>query len=199
MDIRRGRAHAVGRPRSGQSLLHAPSRFKVRNTTLPFTDVQPDPVRSVRPGTQYTLFLHAYGRVSALGSDAKGQWRGLHPAAVDVQAVGCSWNVSYLQTRAGMLFLAGSNAHRQFGREGASTPSLGPVNVPHNLRVVNFACGSEHVLCVLESGGADGGVGVGVERAWEPGDWVIGRTEGARQDMASVSRASSRREDGRSG
>ena len=153
MDIRRGRAHAVGRPRSGRSLLHAPSSFKARNTTLPFTDVQPDPVRSVRPGTQHTLFLHVSGRASALGSDAKGQYRGLHPAAEDVQAVGCSWNVSYLQTRAGMLFLAGANAHGQLGREGASTPALGPVNDPHNLRVVNSACGSEHVLCVLESDG----------------------------------------------
>ena len=47
--------------------------------------------------------------------------------------------------------------------------------------------------------GADGGVGVAVVRAWESGDWVIGRREGARQDMASVSRARSRREDGRGG
>ena len=53
----------------------------------------------------------------------------------------------------GNALLSCANAHGQLSREGATTPALGPVNVPHALRVVDFACGSEHVLCVLESGG----------------------------------------------
>jgi hypothetical protein len=34
-----------------------------------------------------------------------------------------------------------------------------------------------------------------MERAWQPGDWVIGRRKGACQDLASITRAS-RRESG---
>ncbi|KAH9166908.1 hypothetical protein EDB89DRAFT_2075410 [Lactarius sanguifluus] len=45
-------------------------------------------VRSVRAENQHSHFLHASGRVSALGSDAKGQLRGLHTAE-DVQTIGC--------------------------------------------------------------------------------------------------------------
>jgi hypothetical protein len=33
---------------------------------------------------------------------------------------------------------------------------------------------------------------MGMERAWKLGDWVIGRREGACQDLASVARASQR-------
>ncbi|KAH8993942.1 hypothetical protein EDB92DRAFT_341935 [Lactarius akahatsu] len=54
--------------------LHAPS-----GKALPFSsssvainlliDVQLDPMRSVRAGNQHSLFLHASGRVSALGSE----------------------------------------------------------------------------------------------------------------------------------
>ena len=132
---------------SGRALPSSPSPVAI---SLPI-DVQLDPVCSVRAGNQHTLFLHASGRVSALGSDAKGQLRGLH-AAEDVQAIACSWNGSYLLTRTGLLS-AGANAHGQLGREAASGSAAGPVDVPDTdtLRVV--VCGSEHVLCVLKSEG----------------------------------------------
>jgi len=123
-----------------------PSPVAAAAIDLPI-DVQLDPVRAIRAGNQHSLFLHASGRVSALGSDAKGQLRDLH-IAEDVQAIGCSWNGSYLQTRMGLLS-AGANAHGQLGREAAATAALGPVSIPDTLRVVDFACGSEHVLCVL--------------------------------------------------
>ncbi|KAH9070711.1 regulator of chromosome condensation 1/beta-lactamase-inhibitor protein II [Lactarius deliciosus] len=108
-------------------------------------------VRSVRAGNQHSLFLHASGRVSALGSDAKGQPRGLHTTE-DVQAISCSWNGSYLQTRTRLLS-AGASARGHLGKEGPAETALGPVNVPDTSRVVDFVCGSEHVLCVLESQG----------------------------------------------
>ncbi|KAI9438442.1 RCC1/BLIP-II [Lactarius psammicola] len=146
-----------GTARHGQlGPLHTPS-----GRALPFShspvainlpiDIQLDPVRYVRAGNQHSLFLHASGRVSALGSDAKGQLRGLH-AAEDVQAIGCSWNGSYLRTRTGLLS-AGVNAHGQLGREDASETALGFVDLPNTSRVVDFVCGSEHVLCLLESEG----------------------------------------------
>lgn len=129
---------------SGRALPFSPSSVAIN---LPI-DVQLDPVRSVRAGNQHSLFSHASGRVSALGSDAKGQLRGLHTVE-DVQAIGCSWNGSYLQTRTGLLS-AGVNARGQLGREDASETALGFVNVPDTPHVVDFVCGSEHVLCVLE-------------------------------------------------
>jgi protein ATS1 len=133
---------------SGRPLPYSPSPVAIN---LPI-DIQHDPVCAVRAGNQHTLFLHASGRVSSLGSDAKGQLRGLRTAE-DVHAIDCSWNGSYLQTPIGLLS-AGANARGQLGREGgASEASLGSVNVPDARRVVDFACGSEHVLCVLESEG----------------------------------------------
>lgn len=69
-----------------------------------------------------------------------------------MRAIGYSWNGNYLQTRTGLLS-TGANVHGQLGREGASESGLESVNVPDTRRVVDFVCGSEHVLCVLESEG----------------------------------------------
>ena len=146
-----------GTARHGQlGPLHAPSGRALPFSPLPVAislpvDVQIDPVRAVSAGNQHSLFLHASGRVSELGSDAKGQLWGL-PTVEGVQAIGCSWNGSYLQTRTGLLS-AGANAHGQLGREGADETGLGSVRVPDTARVVDFVCGSEHVLCLLESEG----------------------------------------------
>ncbi|KAI0297582.1 regulator of chromosome condensation 1/beta-lactamase-inhibitor protein II [Multifurca ochricompacta] len=131
---------------SGRALSFSPSPIAI---DLP-VDLQLDPVLAVRAGNQHSLFLHASGRVSALGSDAKSQLRGLGTAK-DVRAIDCSWNSSYLQTPTG-LFSAGANARGQLGREDASLEiPLGVVNVPENAEVLNFVCGSEHVLSVLKS------------------------------------------------
>ena len=135
---------------SGRALPFSPSPVAI---SLPI-DIQHDPVRTVCAGNQHTLFLHASGRISALGSDAKGQLRGLG-ATEDVRAIDCSWNGSYLQTRSGSgLLSTGANAHGQLGQVGGTSETgLGSVSVPDTRRVVSFACGSEHVLCVLESEG----------------------------------------------
>jgi protein ATS1 len=129
---------------SGRALPFSPSPVAIG---LP-VDVQLDPVLSVCAGNQHSLFLHASGRVSVLGSDAKGQLHGLH-ATKDVRAIHCSWNGSYVQSPTTLLS-AGANARGQLGRADAPEASLGAVDIPKNAQVLSFACGSEHVLCLLE-------------------------------------------------
>jgi len=132
---------------SGRTLPFAPSPVAIN---LPI-DVQLDPVCSVRVGNQHSLYLHASGRVSALGSDSKGQLRGIH-IVEGVQTIGCSWNGSYLRSHLGLLS-TGADARGQLGRDGAAETHLRPVNIPDTPRVIDFMCGSEHVLCLLESEG----------------------------------------------
>jgi protein ATS1 len=133
---------------SGRALPFSPSPVAI--DLLP-SDVQLDPVRSVRAGNQHSLFLHASGRISALGSDAKGQLLGLLRTAGDVQAIDCTWNGSYLRTPLGLLS-AGMNARGQLGREHASRtpPPLAAVRFPEGAHVLDFSCGSEHVLAIVE-------------------------------------------------
>ena len=132
---------------SGRALPFSPSPVAIALSI----DAQLDPVLSVRAGNQHSLFLHASGRVSALGSDAKGQLQGLQTAR-DVRAIDCSWNGSYLRTPAGLLS-AGANARGQLGRDDASEVPLGAAHFPDDVRVLGFACGSEHVLATVESQG----------------------------------------------
>lgn len=134
---------------SGRALPFSPSPVAI---DLPI-DVQLDPVLSVRAGNQHSVFLHASGHVSALGSDAKGQLQGVRHTAKDVQAIDCTWNGTYIRTPPGLLS-TGSNARGQLGRrEHASNAPSGAVRFPVEARVLDFACGSEHVLAVVESQG----------------------------------------------
>jgi protein ATS1 len=133
---------------SGRALPFSPSPVAI---DLPI-DVQLDPVRSVRAGNQHSVFLHASGRISALGSDAKGQVQGLSTAR-DVQAIDCTWNGTYIRTPLGLLS-TGTNARGQLGRrEHTSKVTLGAVRFPEETHVLDFACGSEHVLAMVESQG----------------------------------------------
>jgi len=133
---------------SGRALPFSPSPVVI---DLPI-DVQLDPVLSVRAGNQHSVFLHASGHISALGSDAKGQLQGLRTAE-GVQAIDCTWNGTYIQTPQGLLS-TGTNARGQLGRrEHASKALSGAVRFPVEARVLDFACGSEHVLALIESQG----------------------------------------------
>ena len=113
-------------------------------------DVQLDPVLSVRAGNQHSIFLHASGHISALGSDAKGQLQGLRMAE-DVQAIDCTWNGTYIRTPLA-LHSTGTNARGQLGRREptSSRAPSGAVRFPVEARVLDFACGSEHVLAIVE-------------------------------------------------
>ena len=133
---------------SGRALPFSPSPVAI---DLPI-DVQLDPVLSVHAGNQHSVFLHASGRTSALGSDAKGQLQGLRTAE-DVHAIDCTWNGTYIRTPLGLLS-TGTNARGQLGRrELTSDATPGAVRFPEEARVLDFACGSEHVLAVVESRG----------------------------------------------
>jgi protein ATS1 len=133
---------------SGRALPFSPSPVAIN---LPI-DVQLDSVLSVRAGNQHSVFLHASGHVSALGSDAKGQLQGLRTAE-DVKAIDCTWNGTYIRTPLGLLS-AGTNARGQLGRRGdASNGPSGAVRFPVEARVLDIACGSEHVLAMVESQG----------------------------------------------
>jgi protein ATS1 len=143
---RHGQLGPLLAPSSGRALPFSPSPVAIS----PQIDVQLDPVLSVRAGNQHSLFLHASGRVSALGSNAKGQLRGLQTAAGDVLAVDCSWNGSYLRTPR-CLLSAGANAHGQLGRDDGLAVPLGTPRFPDGVRVLDFACGSEHVLAMVHS------------------------------------------------
>jgi protein ATS1 len=133
---------------SGRALPFSPSPVAI---DLPI-DIHLDPVLSVRAGNQHSVFLHASGHISALGSDAKGQLQGLR-AVEHVQAIDCTWNGTYIRTPLGLLS-TGSNARGQLGRrERASNAPSGAVCFPVEARVLDFACGSEHVLAMVESRG----------------------------------------------
>jgi len=133
---------------SGRALPFSPSPVAI---DLPI-DIQLDPVLSVRAGNQHSVFLHASGRVSALGSDAKGQLQGLGTAR-GIQAIDCTWNGTYMRTPLGLLS-TGTNARGQLGRrERASKALLGDVHFPEEAHVLDFACGSEHVLAIVECRG----------------------------------------------
>ena len=132
---------------SGRALPFSPSPVVI---DLPI-DVQLDPVLSIRAGNQHSLFLHSSGCVSALGSGAKGQLQGLR-TAIDVRAIDCSWHGSYLRTPMGLLS-AGANARGQLGRDDSPVLPLAAARFPDDVRVLNFACGSEHVLAMVESQG----------------------------------------------
>jgi len=173
---------------SGRALPFSPSPVAI---DLPI-DVQLDPVLSVRAGNQHSIFLHASGSISALGSDAKGQLQGLR-AARDVRAIDCTWNGSYLRTSLG-LRSTGTNARGQLGRENAAP--LAAVRLPEEAHVLDFSCGSEHVLVIVESRGKTevwgwgwnehGNLGIGTlddvnvpVRIWPPSDAEPGVMTGA--------------------
>ena len=133
---------------SGRALPFSPSPVAI---DLPI-DVQLDPVLSVRAGNRHSVFLHASGHISALGSDAKGQLQDLRTAE-DVQAIDCTWNGTYIRTSLGLLS-KGTNARGQLGRrEHASKAPSGAVRFPVEASVLDFACGSEHVLAIVETRG----------------------------------------------
>ncbi|KAI0779001.1 regulator of chromosome condensation 1/beta-lactamase-inhibitor protein II [Trametes elegans] len=115
----------------------------------------PDNVSALALGNHHTAALLNNGRVSALGSNRKAQLSDLE-SLTDVERIGCTWNGTYALLRSGEVAAAGSNTHSQLGRgltERERQGTLAPVQFPFPPRagqIVQLACGSEHVLCVVE-------------------------------------------------
>ena len=107
-------------------------------------------------GNQHTVFLHSSGRVSGIGSNRKSQLE-LLETVEGARDVACTWNGTYVLTRDGPgdgIDATGSNNHGQLGRATSGTSgALGRVDFPPSLgpqRILKLACGSEHVLCLVE-------------------------------------------------
>jgi protein ATS1 len=114
-----------------------------------------DDVVSSALGIHHSLFLHASGQISALGSNRKGQLQ-LLPSK-SVRTIGCTWNGSYavVESNEGWhIYSSGSNSHGQLGLKAdplnADIPNSGVVHFPEILdsksTSIEFACGSEHIL-----------------------------------------------------
>ncbi|KAJ7082519.1 regulator of chromosome condensation 1/beta-lactamase-inhibitor protein II [Mycena crocata] len=113
-----------------------------------------DTIVSAALGHQHTVFLHASGSVSGLGSNKKRQLDGVE-AAVHSRSIKCTWNGTYITNATGEILSAGNNANGQLGRDSLSA-NLACVEFPFTTsthRLAKIACGSEHVLAsfVVES------------------------------------------------
>ncbi|KAI8980571.1 RCC1/BLIP-II [Trametes punicea] len=117
---------------------------------------QQEPIAEIGLGNQHTVLLHSSGTLTVFGSNRKDQTSGLDTLN-DVRRIGCTWNGTYALTGSGRLLATGSDTHSQLGRGTAGRErqgALGPVRFPFEPRpgqIVLMACGSEHVLCVIEA------------------------------------------------
>ena len=115
-----------------------------------------DRVISSALGNQHSIFLHASGFVSYLGSNKKGQLHNLNTLK-DVQEIGSTWYGSYaiVKSQDGntKIFATGSHEKGQLGRD-ISNGILSTGNfsdLPTSLRLVKMACGSEHILSLFST------------------------------------------------
>ncbi|KAI0052714.1 RCC1/BLIP-II [Auriscalpium vulgare] len=113
-----------------------------------------DPIRTMRLGNQHSVFLHASGRLSALGSDRKGQTHGLS-GVTNVASIGCTWNGTYalaVEDSQVAIYSVGSHARGQLGRRQTVEGTPSPVEFPFpqaSGALRRLACGSEHVLSLI--------------------------------------------------
>ena len=78
-----------------------------------------DVVSSAALGIHHSLFLHASGHISALGSNRKGQLQLLSSSSQSVREIGCTWNGSYAVVK------KDEEWRNTFVREQFSWPTLG--------------------------------------------------------------------------
>ncbi|KAF7337794.1 Secretion-regulating guanine nucleotide exchange factor [Mycena sanguinolenta] len=109
-----------------------------------------DSIVSSALGHQHTVFRHANGTVSGLGSNKKRQLDGID-AITRARSVACTWNGTYISSTGDgdtwELLSAGNNASGQLGRD--TQGHLARVEFPFTPathRLLQVACGSEHVL-----------------------------------------------------
>ncbi|KAJ7062896.1 regulator of chromosome condensation 1/beta-lactamase-inhibitor protein II [Mycena amicta] len=109
-------------------------------------------IASIAVGHQHTVFLCETGTVCGLGSNRKRQLEGLE-GVQDARAIHCTWNGTYISAADGNVLSSGNNAHGQLGREDEEP--IGIVQFPFTgdtHKLVQLACGSEHVLAVFRAG-----------------------------------------------
>ena len=162
---------------------------------VPISDL--DRVVSSSLGAQHSVFLHASGRISCLGSNKKGQLQDLTTLR-NVRSVGCTWHGTYVDARSSdnpetQVFATGSHVKGQLGRILPSSteleltiPPLAPVNFPFtsaSRNLESMASGSEHILSLFRVIRNDSATTTEVEtEVWgwgwnEHGNLGVGSTE----------------------
>jgi len=138
-----------------------------------------DPIIATSLGMHHSIFLHASGHLTALGSDRKAQLQ-IVANVEDALDVGCTWNGTYCIVRDGSawsILSSGSNTHGQLGYEEPPGRVVFPSTINTTDTSVQIACGSEHVLTLIKSRDATQIWGWG----WnEHGNLGLGNTEDAR-------------------
>ena len=142
-----------GASRHGQLGQNGGVQFIARPTPLPI-NIHEDPMVSCGLGNQHTVILHESGRISALGSNKRGQIPSLG-SQKRISRLGCTWNGTYMQTincDKHVLFSTGNNAQGQLGRSHtveSTSADDATVNIPGDRAISDFVCGSEHVLVAM--------------------------------------------------
>jgi len=135
-------------------------------------------------GSQHTIVLHRSGTITGLGSNRKNQIKGLNSCS-GITAVHCTWNGSYMYQKINgewRIYSTGSGDKGQLGHQlnHSDELSLAPVEFPFEpatYRFINMACGSEHVVALLEKSQSEGGVSQVWGWGWnEHGNLGLGHT-----------------------
>ena len=120
--------------------------------TIIFVDDPNDPVVSSSLGIQHSVLLHSSGRMTGMGSNRKGQLE-LFPQS-RFRQVGCTWNGTYatveVEESKPCIYATGADSHGQLGRGDGRGPGI-VIFEDHSAIPTFLACGSEHVLMVLQS------------------------------------------------
>ena len=176
----------------------------------------PRRVMDVSLGQQHSVVIDDEGHIYAGGSNRKSQLASIHSVSA-ITSLGCTWNGTYLVSQSPLpwtIYSTGSGAKGQLGyhQSEQSTSSVGtrpPSNasvVPRKVtfplqttdtRLVGLACGSEHVLALIEDSSHSrsvwgwgwnehGNLGTGsADDIWEPVR-IWPRSEGASSKQESI-------------
>lgn len=165
-----------------------------------------DPIVTCALGSHHSVFLHQSGGITGLGSNKKGQLAGSRSTSGTIKNVQCTWNGTYLalQSEDGEPSLGhleweiratGSGNKGQLGHGSvvSSRSGLGAVQFPfksNTCRLIDMACGSEHVLVLVERFNEQASPGVDeTQKVWawgwnEHGNFGLGHTTDAHSPVA---------------
>ncbi|KAF8591924.1 RCC1/BLIP-II [Ramaria rubella] len=196
-----------GASRHGQLGVHPkPTRAHGKSTVTPYLSSPcllhvaksdsvnfPDSVVALALGSHHTVLLHRSGRVTAFGTNKKGQLAGLSEF-ISVNDVHCTWNGTYLTFNGAtgnspsnlewQILATGSHDKGQLGHDSLSSSDIGAVEfsfISTTRQVITMACGSEHVLVLVKRTDIASGNEQALEEVWgwgwnEHGNLGVGTT-----------------------
>ncbi len=151
--------HITNSPtKKGTGIVSQPAYYYSCPTLIVLENTTSDPVIEYSLGIQHSAFLHASGRVSALGSNRKNQIQGLE-GLHNIRDVKCTWNGTYTLTADNppRILSTGSNSRGPLGRSDDAQTSevVGIPLVEASVEIQSMVCGSEHSLLCLSTGGRE--------------------------------------------